>query len=355
MIRFLSVFLLIFYTSQTPENPTQENFIKVPNNTIRRDTPELQVVQMRKSIDSLQQEIETQTQLSHNLTLSIETANSVINKQNSLINGFGVIFTVLTLLVAFVPIAQYFISIRPIIKDAKGIINRADLALDKNKQDFLSFRKEIEERLEERFNVFQEKSKKKVIDQALTNLSSYSEDLQRSALTYLSNSVSADELGEIQLSRISILLRRLKFSENETEKLASFLYYKKGENTDDFFLNLPLYPNIYRIESIRYYAYRYLLMSNLPDRLECLTKLILVTDCPTKDYIKAIGWISSDHKELVLDLINHKNLNINSKIDKVEVFAKLKESSFEDLRSKINQSYLSELLAPMPDKTDPSH
>lgn len=306
---------------------------------------------LMQSFDSLKIEFNNQKKLNTELQHSLEQSNSVISNLNSLIGSFGTLYTVITLVFGVLgvslPLVLYFTT----RKEAERAIVRFDKSVEDVKRKFDLYKDEINIlivkrlteitlNLEKRFKDFLVKDVEQNIEQAIINLGHSSEDIRKNGAEYIRNVYSKD-LSKPQLYKIKLLLQQNRYSQDVIDKLTSLLYdFLNDDYCIDYFLNVWHYPHLYSVINVRYYSYRYVLKCNLPQKMESMTKLILLTDHPSDEYLRVIDWISSDRKDIVIDLINYKSLNDNQLINKDRIIEKLTHNSFDELREQIIQSYL---------------
>lgn len=275
---------------------------------------------------------------------SLKSAESTINKQNSLIDGFGTIFTFLTIIMGILAIGLPILTFnfnknikkevkesiietqniqRDIIKEHSNLRNRIEeqiLALYKEKETLFN---EIKNELNNKFEEFLYNNKKQQIEQALINLSVDETVFKNPAISVLSHT-AISYFEEEHLFKIYKLVKRTNLDFDKKIILVKIMSEIINEFSDEFFLSLPQDQQLNNKE-IRYYAYLYFAKENISKYEVTCTQLILGSENPTTEYKNILDWYTSIYNHsAILEIINWSNLNKAKEIKHKDIVKKLK-------------------------------
>ncbi len=275
---------------------------------------------------------------------SLKSAESTINKQNSLIDGFGTIFTFLTIIMGILAIGLPILTFnfnknikrevkesiietqniqRDIIKEHSNLKNRIDeqvLALYKEKETLFN---EIKNELNNKFEEFLYNNKKQQIEQALINLSVDETVFKNPAISVLSHT-AISYFEEEHLFKIYKLVKRTNLDFDKKIILVKIMSEIINEFSDELFLSLPQDQQLNNKE-IRYYAYLYFAKENISKYEVICTQLILGSENPTIEYKNILDWYTSIYNHsAILEIINWSNLNKSKQIKHKDIVKKLK-------------------------------
>ncbi|MDO9185865.1 MAG: hypothetical protein Q7W13_07630 [Bacteroidia bacterium] len=260
------------------------------------------------------------------LEKSMEIANNTISAQNSLFDGFGVLYGIITIVITVLPLLVYFIQIKPAVDEAKVATQESvekSIEIDKK---FHELALKFDEKLNAKVKAIQDKSRIEKIDQAISNINIPQNEQTVYSINYISL-VPNELFSELHLYK---LYQASKFltSINDQIVLASKLTTQKTAFTEEFFRNKIISENH---ETIIYQTVLYFAKYGLFDSaLENISNQIMRQDGL---YKKIVGWLSDQFPEQILSLINYDRLNDNiSEKEKNEV---IKELSNERIYGKI--------------------
>lgn len=260
------------------------------------------------------------------LEKSMEIANNTISAQNSLFDGFGVLYAIITIVITVLPLLVYFIQIKPAVDEAKVATQQSiekSIEIDKK---FHELALKFDEKLNAKVKAIQDKSRIEKIDQAISNINVPQNEQTVYSINYISL-VPNELFSELHLYK---LYQASKFltSINDQIVLASKLTTQKTAFAEEFFRNKIISENH---ETIIYQSVLYFAKYGLFDSaLENISNQIMRQDGL---YKKIVGWLSDQFPEQILSLINYDKLNDNiSEKEKNEV---IKELSNERIYGKI--------------------
>jgi hypothetical protein len=258
---------------------------------------------------------------------SLKSAESTLNKQNSLIDGFGTLYTLITALIGLLafmlPLMVYLFGILPArkqIRKSKKIIEEMDKNIDLKFDEYIL------------------KNKEKQINNALINIKGQDKFLRSTALNFLQYSINQGDLGDNQLHDIYILLT-FKNDLDETSKLilSNILCCKKNMYSEQYFKDVVLNES----PTLKHIGLHYFLFAGFEQYMENIANMILKSQNPGDEYIGLLLYLSSQAPKQIVTIINYNNLNENlSKEDEEKVKNELKDPKYDSLRTEINESFL---------------
>lgn len=169
--------------------------------------------------DSLLKEVERSTHKFNEQKLSNEvtTAEGLLTKQNFLIQGFGTLFTVISVLIVVVTLFTYFFNIRPLTRRAERAVETAETAVRNMNERVDNFNIYIEKTFDSKFETFEKKITEERLDKIFEHLCSNFTFQRNLAL----ESLSALPTNSITLPRIYQLFNFLSQPQlTEAEKIA---------------------------------------------------------------------------------------------------------------------------------------
>ncbi len=297
---------------------------------------------LKNSVDSLQNSVKALQEEVTTLRGSVyKSAEDFVEKQNALLGDLNIVFLGLGIVVAIAGIAIPLFQSRR-LKVLENLTSLQEQRSKKAESDYNLLKEQMSQNLAE--------TKRRRVDRAFENLKGPQGSLREEAFDYLSRYVYPGDLEEYQLLSVKSILRETQLPERWREKLASFLLDNgRNPHSDDFFSSIVLYPELLAIRTVRYYAYKYLSMSNLGQKVRHISTLILASSNPTEEYMQAIDWISSDSKPFLIDLAESRALNQDSRINTKRIIEKLRGTFANDpLNDRLNNTFLLNL----PQKSD---
>ena len=220
---------------------------------------------------------------------SLKSAESIINKQNSLIDGFSNIFTILALLLGLVtlgvPILIYFLTIRP-----------ANRALKKAKQ---KFDLEIKNYSEEQIN------------EAIKNLKSKNNLLVNNSLNHLLSIVPKNKFAEKQIYDLYSIAKYENIERKSKESIVFLLSNYNFPFCQNYFFDL-ISEQVYTIENdnLKNYAFNYLIKFHKSEKyiLAQLNQLIINCKMKKESVLILLDWLVPDNVELIWTLLSFEPL-----------------------------------------------
>lgn len=237
---------------------------------------------------------------------SLKSAESIINKQNSLIDGFSVIFTILTLFLGLAPIGIYFLTIRP-----------ANKALIKAKHKF-----ELEIK---NYNDQQ-------INEAINNLKSNNHLLVNNSLNHILSLVPKDKFSEQQLYKLYSVVKYEQIEQTIRESIVFLLSNFNFPFCKNYFFDLILEPvDTIENNNLKNYAFNYLIKFHKSEKylLERINQLIINCTKKKESLLILLDWFVPDHVELIWSLLDFDPLISQFTIDDLNyINEKLKEKDY---------------------------
>lgn len=370
LLFLITFFLLSIYCYSQPRNTTENNQLKKElTDSIGKLKKQISVLEYKLGVSDsvvknnfkvLANSIESTKKSIDDTRLreSLKSAESTINKQNFLIDGFGNIFTFLTILIALLTIGLPLYTIyinsnikmevkesikeaqsiqRDIVKDHNNLkdkIEKQILSLNKEKED--SF-KEIKKDLNTKFEEYLNNSKKQKIDQAIINLSSDQMNFIVDACSIISHTPIGDFSNDHFLKLVNIL-RKQKLSIDRYEMLIHKIAEKQCEYTDSFFNDLYTLSKT-NTANVRIIAYYYFAENDILNYKETFIKLILNSENSTLEYNSVIECWQSGYQDSIIQILNFEELQNKEKIDLNLVYQKLQASyNYRVIENQVKQS-----------------
>jgi len=315
-----------------------------------------------QSLDSTKKSIDDSR-----LRESLTSAESTIDKLDSMIDSFAVLYTVISIVIILltvgIPIIFQQLAIKPMKEEIRidhenittELKNIYELKIDlrekqidleqkvhKSIQNIDSEKNgmfdQIKKEFDSKFIDYLNKNKQEAIDQALINLISEKKEFQSKAINYIALTPNVDFTDE-QLFKISRILREQKIDLDKSETLSNKLASIESEYSDDFFSSLPVLEKI-NSKNTRLDGYNYYAKVGIKNKEKEFISLIL-SENPTQDYIELIDWFRSSHQTEIISIINFEKLNDKGIIDIKAVYEKLTNwCYFEKYKKEIEQSLL---------------
>ncbi|TAL64472.1 MAG: hypothetical protein EPN88_10900 [Bacteroidetes bacterium] len=294
-----------------------DNQINIINDVLKTSTFEFQ-----KKIDSINNLV-----IDKKIEESLKPAVSAINIQNSLIDGFGTLYTYITgligILAFMLPLLVYFFSIRPArkqIRKSKKIIEDMNMNLDI------------------KFNEYILKNKEQQINSALVNIKGQDKFLRSTAFNFLQYSINQSDLSDNQLHEIYKLLAfKNDLDENSKIILSNILCCKKNQYSEEYFKVVVVNEKA----PLKLIGLHYFLFAGFEQYMEDISNMILDSENPEDEYIQILLYLSSQAPREIVKIINYNNLN--SKLSDEEmgkVKEELDDSKYDSIRKEINESQL---------------
>lgn len=271
---------------------------------------------------------------------SLKSAESTINLQNSWIDGFGNIYTTITIVIAIIAllltgmsILYFFFQVKPAVDEAKKNNKIVTRAIGNLKNRIEEFNKIIDSRLSIRFSEYSKTLKLESIDQIIIDLICQNSFLRDEAI-YKLNTFKKSDLKENQLFKLLDILN--KHTEMSLEEAIIYFFTKddgteKEQQIDNYLKHIS---NI-KSENSFSYLIDYYLRNGITNYNDVIMDIILQSKEPLKLFTLAMERF---YTETVADgdflpyklLVDSSKLSRN--IDK-KFIGELYMSAFEFLRS----------------------
>ncbi len=238
------------------------------------------ISQLLDSIPVIRQELR-QSKLDQEISLAEKT----ISAQNSLLDGFGALYSWITIIIALLglalPVLTYLFGIRP--------ANKA--------------RKELQKNLDEKIASYLQKNRDLQIDQAIENITSDNAELRLNALNYLSLTQHQGFVDQ-QFFKIYQVLRYGKIDDTSKAILTMILSSKKSIYADEFFKSADI-----KVPNMKYYAIKYFVTAGFESYLDQIIEMVKTSNDKSIEYMGIIGNLQSMDKEHILTIMNNKEIN----------------------------------------------
>jgi hypothetical protein len=277
--------------------------VPAPDNT---DTLR-QIVALKDRIEKQDQRIQKlEKYLSeNNLTTSINTAEAIIAKQNSLINGFGVIYTVITVLVVVIGLLIYFFNIRPLIHQANDSVIRSENTIERLNGRMDNFNQFVDDRLERQFSAFENKVRIDKINQIIIDLCGNYPHQKKIALEAIS-SLPLEEIASQHIYKLFDFLDHPNNSDPEKIPIVELLIQKDTPEIKIFLKHWSnLKPDNYRLKQI---LVKYYCDNGFSNYLTPVTNFIITHVTPHIEFATISSFLSSYGIAGIVALINHAPL-----------------------------------------------
>lgn len=238
----------------------------------------LSVISSNRLIDSLK--IEALKFQAENNNEIIKQASRTIEYQSELINSFGTIYTILTILIAVIavglPIVVYLFGIKP----SRDALKQLELTLEDKVADYLI------------------KNRTQQIKKAIRDLEEGNTELKTQAVSYLTLT-EHEGFSDQEMFELYRLIKSGKLSETHIGMVASLLGSRVNKFANDIFNDFKYFKNI----SIRIPAVQYISKVGLDKFMDPILKLFTTTDNQYSEFINLLTFI-----------------NLNSKLEAIKIF-----------------------------------
>lgn len=260
---------------------------------------------LSQSLDSTKRSIDDTR-----LRESLISAEAIINKQNSLIDGFSNVFSILTIfigLLAFgIPILIYFLTIKP-----------ANKALKKAKLNFVS---EIKNFNEEQIN------------EAIENLKSKNNVLIRNSLNHILSLVPKNRFSEQQVYRLFSIVKYENIDLSIKESIAFILINYNFPFCKNYFYDL-ISEKVETIENnnLKNYAFNYLIKFHRSEvyLLANLNQMIISSVKKKESLLVLLDWLVPDNEAIIWRLLSFEPLiNLFNLDDLNFIYKKMQEKDY---------------------------
>lgn len=236
--------------------------------------------------DSLEHVIERYESRNQILEERLDQASDTIAGQSSLLGGFGIIYTIITMIIAVLAIALPILNYQFGIKPSREALKEIQSGLDKKFSEFLSQSRETQ------------------VDDSITKLADADYTVRQMASSYLS---LTQHLGfsEYQLFRLYGFVKKGELDLNTKSLIANFLTSKETSFATSFFIEEMRSQSM----DMKHYALKYFIVAGgIARHMDHIVEY--VSQSPHKDvaYNGLIANVVSFDVESVLILLNNKEL-----------------------------------------------
>ena len=277
------------------------------------------------------------------LKRSLDLAEQAINSQSSLIDSFGVLYTVITTLIALGSFGIYFFSIKPIIQQSqKAALDAQEAIINLNKKTN-DFNKIVDGKLDERFQFFEEKVNQEKNEQIFNDLLSSFSAQRAIALAQLSV-LDSSRIEHKHILKLFDILRNRTFSETDKLLIIEILIQKNTEEVKLFFKSW-IYTGVTETD-IKYTLFKYYISNDFSEFIEPATRMLLSYASPHMQFKDiAMRW-SALGSDFIVKLINNSSfvmqLEDYSKNDILEYLLNDNQSAMA-IQSRVKDSLLAKL------------
>ncbi|HMK24425.1 MAG TPA: hypothetical protein VK483_00245 [Chitinophagaceae bacterium] len=255
----------------------------------------------------------------------LKQASDTISNQNALSDGFGVIYTIITIIVALLgivlPILTYQFGIKPSQKALK----------------------EFENNIDKKFEQYLIDSRNSQIEQATENLKSQNQELKSNAVTFLSLT-QHQGFNDQQLFKLFLLLKSSNIDQTTKGTIAYSISNRKSDFATEYFYEaLKDSSNV----GVKYAALRYFANIGIENHLKIYRDLISQANDKLLEFSTILIHNGSINKNANIILINDKEFidglgvtATNSLRNDFEIYSKSWQINEED----ISNSYLKKVM-----------
>lgn len=217
----------------------------------------------------------------------LRQAERTIEMQTKMLSGFGLIYTIITIIIALVAIALPILTYQFGIKPSRNAI------------------REFEDRMDSKLKEFLNSSKSNLINKAIENISNESESERKRAILYLELN-KYEHFEDIQLFRIYESVAKLSFSDSDLSILFSVLVTRNNQFVEDLFSRL----TFLRKSVVLYHSIYYSAANGLSVLEECYCQLMKDTGGTGQfsTYDSLLVQSSHINRDLFFDFLNSKNI-----------------------------------------------
>jgi hypothetical protein len=266
----LSILLLLCFALSFGETKNTHNQQKIENKVTEQSN-----VDNNYEIKKLEYQNEI-------LKERLEQASDTINNQNSIVSGFSLIYTIITIIIALLgitlPILTYFFGIRP------------------SQKALSEFEKNIDKKMEE----YIENSRNNQIEEAIENLSGNNQELIINAINYL-NITAHQGFKETQIFNILKVLRESELDDSKKGAIANLFISKKSSYATDYFKSAIFLKGNIKTAAIRYFA-----NNDLSENLELFRQLLKNANDQNSEFYTIVTYCMLTNKLAVNILFNDK-------------------------------------------------
>lgn len=311
LLILISFSLFSIYCYSQPKNTTDSNHLKEEiTDSIGKLKEQINVLEYKLSISDsvaksnfkvLTQSIESTKKSIDDTRLreSLKSAEHTISFQNSFIQIFGVIFGIIAVLAGFL----YFFSINPLIKQANKALERANLATDKFGAKIIEFDKQVDDKINDRFESYKKDLKENEINEIFKDIESNLENQRRIQIERLTR--GDFELNSDKIDRLFNVLNAPYLPEYDKKTLIEVLIQKNSFQIKNYFA---IWQNVKKEEVIIIdLLYWYYVNNGIEKFLAPITHFILARIDPHIEFNRLIDMLPS-HPECIIVLINCKSL-----------------------------------------------
>lgn len=249
----------------------------------------------------------------------IQQASDTISNQNSLFDGFGVLYAIITIVIALIGIALPVLTYQFGIKPSQDALKEFENNADKKMEEFLA------------------KTRNKQIEQAIENIKSDNQELKTNAVTYLSLTQHQGFSNE-QLFKLFTLLKSDKIDQVTKGTIAYTISNRKSDYATEYFKEAILEP---KNVNVKYAATRYFANVGIEDFLDVIRELVSSFTDKNTELNTLLIHMANTNKAAVKILINDKELIDTLNKKDIEAVSNFK-ASWQLSDKEFEESYLNE-------------
>jgi len=279
--RMLTIIMLIFtfgfaYGQENPNNS------KLDKNVVEISQLKSEIAELKSEIIELKEKAQWKNEI---FEQRLQQASDTIANQNSLFDGFGVLYGIITVIIALIGIALPILTYQFGIKPSQNALKEFENNADKKMEDFL------------------EKSRNKQIEQAIENIKSQNPELKSNATTFLSLTQHQGFTDE-QLYKLFLILKSADIDETTKGQIAFSISNKKSDYATEYFTTA--LQNNY--VNIKYAAIKYFVNIGFDNHLNIFRDLISKSENKYIELVTLLTWLYSLNKNSILTVINNKDI-----------------------------------------------
>ncbi|MGQ0829408.1 MAG: hypothetical protein ACT4ON_13550 [Bacteroidota bacterium] len=277
----LFILMLILFVNSSFGQKVQDRLISVEKRiSVFSDS----LLKLNKQLIELNEKWEWKGQI---LEERLKQASDTIANQNSLLDGFGVLYTIITIIITLIAVAVPILTYQFGVKPSQNAIKEFENNADKKFENYLS------------------KTRNEQIEQAIENLKSQNQELKLNAINYLSLT-QYQGFTDLQLYKLFVLLKSTDFDQTIEVNIAYIISNKKNDYATDYFTQI--IKDGSKNISIKHAAIRYFTNIGIDNYLDLFKDLLAKSTDKQSEYFMLLAHVANANKKAVKRLLNAKEL-----------------------------------------------
>ena len=280
-MRTVTVLILIFTFGFAYGQKNQSNS-EFDKNVVVINQLKSEIAELKSEITKLKEKAQWKNEI---FEQRVQQASDTIANQNSIIDGFGVLYGIITVVIALIAIALPILTYQFGIKPSQNALKEFEKNADKRMEDFL------------------EKTRNKQIEQAIENIKSQNPELKNKATTFLSLTQYQGFTDE-QLYKLFLILKSENVDEITKGQIAFSISNKKSDYATEYFTTA--LQNNYI--SVKYAAIKYFDNIGFDNHSDIFRDLISKSEDKYTELVSLLNILYTLNKKSILMVINNKDV-----------------------------------------------